>query len=220
MTFDHAVIFDLDDTLYPEKSFALSGFRAIADQFADRIEVDFDLYDRMCALFDTADRAHIFDRLLADAGRPDDDELLTAMIQIYRTHVPRIVLYPDADAALARLHGRAGLGIITDGWLQAQLGKFQALGLHDRIDVFIPTDQWGREFWKPHPRAFEEMARRLDVPHGNCTYVADNPAKDFVAPNALGWRTIRILRDDSVYRDVPPPSGGEPQTTITTLDDI
>ena len=25
-------------------------------------------------------------------------------------------------------------------------------------------------------------------------YVADNPRKDFIAPRALGWRTVRIRR--------------------------
>ena len=43
-------------------------------------------------------------------------------------------------------------------------------------------------------RCFEEMAGRLGLQHSQLAYVADNPAKDFVAPNTLGWLTIRIRR--------------------------
>ena len=30
----HAIIFDLDDTLYPERDYVLSGFRAVAQTYA------------------------------------------------------------------------------------------------------------------------------------------------------------------------------------------
>ncbi len=58
------------------------------------------------------------------------------------------------------------------------------------------------------------------MPHAECVYVADNPAKDFVAPNQLGWLTIRIVRPDGIYRNETAPQGGDPQFTVTTLADL
>ncbi len=61
------------------------------------------------------------------------------------------------------------------------------------------------------------MSRRLGVPAAACVYVADNPAKDFVAANALGWRTVLVKRPDALYADCPAPEGGRPQAVIDTL---
>ncbi|HUU82014.1 MAG TPA: HAD hydrolase-like protein, partial [Phycisphaerae bacterium] len=73
-------------------------------------------------------------------------------------------------------------------------------------------------FGKPHTRAFETMAERLRINPARCAYVADNPAKDFIAPNVLGWRTVQIRRADGIYRDNSPAEGGRPGAVIETLD--
>jgi hypothetical protein len=61
---------------------------------------------------------------------------------------------------------------------------------------------------------------RLDVSSSSCAYVADNLKKDFVAPNALVWLAVRIIRPDAVYCDVTCAEHGEAQHTIKTLDDL
>ena len=216
-----AVVFDLDDTLYPEREFAFSGYEAVAGAFADRLGASAaDLAARMGELFDTPHRRRVFNTILAEAGvvQADVDALVAEMIAAYRSHAPRIRLHPDADAALSRLRGGCCLGLISDGPLEMQRNKVGALGLTSRLEEIILTDEWGEEFWKPHPRAFEEMSRRLGVPPRACIYVADNPAKDFIAPNALGWGTVFIKRPGGIYADREAPRGGLPQAAISTLD--
>ena len=216
-----AIVFDLDDTLYAEREFAFSGFQAVAGAFADRLGAPVDeLAARMRRLFETPQRRRVFHAVLAEDGiaEADADALVAEMIAAYRSHRPAIRLHADAAAALDRLQGRCRLGVISDGPLQMQNNKVQALGLAGRMDEIILTDQWGPEFWKPHPRAFEELARRWAVPARACVYVADNPAKDFVAPNALGWRTVLVKRPGGIYADRQAPEGGEPQAVIGTLD--
>ena len=44
--------------------------------------------------------------------------------------------------------------------------------------------------------------------------LSDNPAKDFVAPNALGWRTIQFRRSGQVHAGNPVAPGGAPQTIV------
>lgn len=215
-----AIVFDLDDTLYPERQYAYSGYHAVASAFVDRLNASFDLPKRMKQLFDTPDRNRVFNVVLQELAVSDPDPLVREMIELFRTHIPRIELHPDADAALSRFRSNHKLGIISDGFSNAQHAKLDALGVRARVDEIIVTDDWGRQFWKPHPRAFEEMSKRLDVPATSCVYIADNPAKDFVAPNTLGWQTVFLNRPDGVHTQNHPPPAGQPHRTITTLQEL
>lgn len=216
-----AVIFDLDDTLFAERDYAFSGFAAVAEAFADRLGDATASTERMRQLFDTEHRRRVFNVLVQERGLPDDHALITEMIGVYRTHRPSITLFTDADEVLTRLR-TAGkkLGLISDGPAEMQAAKVAALGLNSRLDTVILTAELGEGFGKPHPLAFERMADRLGTPHTACAYVADNAAKDFVAPNQLGWTTVQIKRPGGVYRDEVPPLGGEPGAVIQSLDEL
>lgn len=212
-----AVVFDLDDTLYPERSFAFSGFDAVADWLVARVPCPFDAGARMRELFDAGERGHVFDRLLAELGHPDAERMVPDMVTCYRTHAPRIRLFDDAEDALGRWGGICRLGLISDGPLAMQRAKVQALGLADRLDEIVLTDQWGRADWKPSPRAYRHIEEQFQVPASACVYLADNPGKDFVAPRRLGWRTVRVTRPGGIYADTPTAAGGEADATISTL---
>lgn len=215
-----AIVFDLDDTLYPERQFVFSGYQAVAEAFHEPLAAPFDLVARMKRLFDSPDRGRVFDVIAAECKHPNPAALVSAMIGAYRDHQPKITLLPDAESAIVRFRGRFRLGIISDGPLQTQANKVDALKLRSRIDEIILTDTWGREFWKPHHRAFAEMASRLDVSPSECLYIADNPSKDFLAPNALGWQSVQVLRDDGIYADRVPPETGRPTAIVDSLDSI
>ena len=212
-----AIVFDLDDTLYPERAYAMSGFAAVAAAFADRLGDPTGTVARMRALFDTEHRPRVFNAILAERGLPVNPETIRAMIDTYRRHRPTITLHPDADTALTRLRAVCKLGLITDGPTIQQWAKIDALMLRDRLDEIIVTDDLGPGLAKPHPHAFELIRERLDVPNAACAYVADNVAKDFVAPNALGWQTVRVFRADGIYRDGEVADGGVPRHAIDSL---
>jgi len=215
-----AVVFDLDDTLYPERDFAFSGFNAVAAAFEAHLGERGKVAAEMRHLFDTEHRRRVFDVVLERRGIGQSGALIGPMIETYRSHRPSIVLAPDAEALLTRLRPRCRLGLISDGPAVMQQAKVEALGLTDRLDQIILTDELGPGFGKPDPRAFERMMRRLAVESRGCAYVADNAAKDFVAPNALGWTTVQIRRGGGIYLDQPPMPSGVPGRVITTLDDF
>jgi len=215
-----AVIFDLDDTLYPERQYAFSGFAAVAAAFREWLGDPGEAVNAMRRLFDTDHRPRVFDFLLAERGITETEELVRQMIQTYRAHVPILNLHPDADAVLGRLHGQYKLGLITDGPPVSQWDKIYALGLGARFDAIIVTSELGPDCAKPHPRAFELIARRLGVEAPRCVYVGDNASKDFIAPNGLGWTTVRVTRRDGIYSNSVAPNGGVPNFTIDTLDDL
>ena len=213
-----AVVFDLDDTLYPESEYACSGFAAVAEAFTDRLGNPADSAATMRRLFESEHRPRVFDSVLVELGLEEDREMVGRMIDVYRNHRPTIRLFPDADAALNELRGTYRLGLLSDGRTSTQWAKIDALGLRDRLDAILITSELGSGFGKPSPRPFDCISTRLQVVGSRSLYVADNPAKDFLAPNALGWTTVQVRRADRLYRDQTPPPGGEPKHVMESLD--
>lgn len=198
----HTVVFDLDDTLYPEREFVLSGFRAVDRWLREHHGVEgFDA--RAGALFTAGRRGKIFDEALALLPLQAPADLVPTLVEVYRAHRPELRLFPDADEMLSRvaetpLHS----ALITDGYSAVQRGKIEALGLSARIGYCLVTDDLGgRQFWKPHQEAFRRVMATYPGPATGYLYVADNPRKDFIAPRQLGWKTLRIRRPGGEHAD-------------------
>lgn len=147
------ITFDLDDTLYPERDFAFSGFDAVG-RFIEQRHGIIGFAGICKRLFDGPDRARILDVALSEVGLTHDQPL-PDLIELYRGHEPRIALCPDAARYLA---GGGPFALITDGPEATQRAKIAALGLDAYFDQIIPTGQWPDGFGKPHPRAYEQVA--------------------------------------------------------------
>ncbi|HWV12505.1 MAG TPA: HAD family hydrolase [Sphingobium sp.] len=201
--FDRVIVFDLDDTLYLERDYVLSGLRAVGRWSRNALGIE-DLGEIMRARFEAGFRTHIFDHSLQEIGITPSPPLIARMLETYRQHRPDIRLAADAEHFLAARNQRTGFAVITDGFLDAQRRKIRALGLYGRgIHLGICTDRWGREWWKPNPRAFEHVEQLFGRSGAALTYVADNPSKDFTAPRSLGWRTVQIARPDRIHQFAP-----------------
>ena len=62
------------------------------------------------------------------------------------------------------------------------------------FDFTVFTDDFGFEFWKPHEKPFRYICEQAGVKLSETVYVGDNPSKDFLAPNQLGMKSLRIRR--------------------------
>ena len=114
-------------------------------------------------------------------------------LKIYREHYPNIKLEKGVKKYLEELkEDDAKLGVITDGRTLTQRNKIKALGLEGFFDVEIISEEFGSE--KPSAKNYEAVMNK--IPERNMfVYVGDNPAKDFLAPNQLGWRTVCLKND-------------------------
>jgi len=212
-----AIVLDIDDTLYLERDYVRSGFEAVGRWAHRELGVD-DFADRAWAAFERGSRNTIFDEVLTACGAPTDDATITELVARYRTHPPSIVLAADAEAGLDRWHRVAALAAITDGPLSSQQAKARALGLDRWTSTVVFTASLGPGKGKPDPAAFELVQDELGIDGKSCVYVADNPAKDFVGPKGLGWRTVRVRRRLSLHADVE--SGTDVDHEITTLEQL
>lgn len=187
------VIFDLDDTLYSEKQYVRSGYKAVAKLLGEEA-----LADRLWTYFEN--------------GKPAIDELLNELgcigrkeecLEAYREQIPEITLYDGVVDLILELK-RKGIkvGIITDGRVSGQKRKLQALGLDKLLDDIIITDELGgTQFRKPCDIAFRIMQRRWGLPFEQMVYVGDNAEKDFQAPKQLGMRSVFFRNIDGIYFD-------------------
>jgi len=193
---DLCVVFDVDDTLYLERDYVVSGFRAVG-RWADRwLSIrDFDF--RCLELFDSGQRGDIFDAALHACDRPATPELIAGLVAIYRGHRPRIEMASDAARAIEEIHPLWPIAVVSDGPVISQSRKCEALGLPCLANPIILTGMRGETFHKPNSGAFELVAG--DIPAGRYVYVADNPAKDFTAPCRLGWQTVRVRRERGLH---------------------
>ena len=187
------MVFDLDDTLFAERDFVRGGFEAAGRWLEAERGVRGFAAEAM-TLLDQGVRGTIFDRVLAGFGLAPDAAIIAGLLQAYRAHRPVLTLCPDAADCLTWAFGRFRLALVTDGYRDVQARKIAALGLEERIGCRILTDALGREFWKPSPAGFKCVMEAFPGRSDGFIYVADNPRKDFIAPRALGWRTVRIRR--------------------------
>ena len=92
------------------------------------------------------------------------------------------------------------VGIITDGRPEGQRNKLRALGLEDKVEDIIITDELGGiQFRKPCDIAFRIMLTRWRLNPADVVYVGDNLAKDFQAPQQLGMKSIWLNNPDGLY---------------------
>lgn len=185
------VIFDLDDTLYNEKQYVKSGYRAIAE-YLGRPEAA----DEMWCCFENSEPA--IDTYLGRVGLIHRKE---ECLKIYREHKPEISLNAGVVQQLADLRNKGvKIGIITDGRPTGQRNKIEALGLETMVDDIIITDELGGEqFRKPCDIAFRIMQRRWRIPFEQLMYVGDNIHKDFAAPKQLGMKWYLVNNKDGLY---------------------
>ena len=195
------IAFDLDDTLYPELSFVESGFRAVARTVEERFPHALKFYDLLWSIFSAGERRSTFDAALQQAGLGESEITIAELVEIYRSHMPGIQLYPDAREILATLQGKKKIGLITDGYLETQKNKFAALQLDQYVEQAVFTDAAGRDAWKPSPWGYQKLMEYFSLPGEQCVYVGDNSLKDFTGAQALGWITFKIVRDEGLYRD-------------------
>ena len=217
-----AAVFDLDDTLYLERDYVASGFRAVAANLCLRSPLcETEIFAWLWNEFLTGSRGNSFDRLLQRYPQLSKQVAVPELITLYRTHRPSLKLLEGiADLLDAVVASKAETGIITDGPTVSQAAKIHALGLHAKIKHLVQTDEWGVRFRKPHPRAYEYMAMQAGIPPFECLYIGDNPEKDFQGPRSLGWKTIRIRVPGQLHYAVDAKDGCDADIEARSVADL
>ncbi len=181
------VVFDLDDTLYPEADYVDSGIRYVCAQINSLYGID---------CYETIQAQRLHDAKLdwlslvceLSCLKPSVKE---SLLWMYRLHLPDINLYENCSESLAKIKSAAlAIAVLTDGRTVTQKFKLASLGL-SHYPAYVSED-YGSE--KPAPDRFQAIQK--DFPADKYVYVADNVHKDFLGCNPLGWIGIGMRGND------------------------
>lgn len=183
-----AVLFDLDDTLYPLEQFLMSGYRAVAAHVertwghpaARALTV-------LTAAFAT-DRGREIDvlaeRLVLPAGAG------TELIDVMRGHGPQLRLSPRTIAVLTTMRTGWRIGVVTNGRADIQARKVAALGLAPLVDTVVLAAEHGTGAGKPEAAPFLAACLALGVAPARAVFVGDDLRCDIAGASAVGMKTI------------------------------
>lgn len=178
------VVFDLDDTLYNEFDYLNSAFREIAEVI-NSYNIS-DIHDEMIGWY--KEGKDVFENIIKKYS-PDLSK--AQIIRKYREHMPNVKLFDDAQKFIDKLAGyNIKMALVTDGRSITQRNKISALGLENIFEKVVISEEINSE--KPSSKNFEIL---IDENYNSYVYIADNPKKDFFAPNKLGWETICLLNN-------------------------
>ncbi len=211
-----ALLFDLDDTLYPERDYIFQGFRHVARKVAEDFKIEeHRAYRELLDIF-SKDRYRIFDRLVERIGEkkvsPRYVEL--ELLPRYRGAPRKLACYPEVPEMLGRLKQSYKLGLVSNGRAEMQEAKLQLLGLKPYFDHVEISGYYSGAKGKPSPFLFLQMLKAFAVEPEECLFVGDRPGTDGVVLS-LGMPFVRIRRPGGFYNAEPSPEG-----TLAEINDL
>lgn len=198
-------LFDLDDTIFAHRKAVRDGIAAhlgsradatLQDRWDDLEEHHYSRYLRgeLTYLGQRHARAREFMRPLGLEFETDQDAerwFETYLIEYRRAWT----LYDDTLPCLDALAAAdVRLGIITNGILDFQMAKLDALGLTSRMEHIVTSGEFGVA--KPDARIFEHACSLFGVAPSAAAYIGDRLATDALGASAAGLLGVWLDRGE------------------------
>lgn len=210
------LIFDLDDTLYPEIEFVRSGFFAVAKELNYLYNFPIiESYNFMLKVLKDKGRGFVFNDLLKFYDKFSKKNV-NHCLKVYRHHKPNISLNQNVHSLLSYFPNNKY--VVTDGHKIVQKNKVDALEISSYFKHIFITHRYGIENSKPSIYCFELIRKREICNWNEMCYIGDNPNKDFVNLKPLGVHTIRIKTE--IYNSINIARNLEADYVISSLDEI
>ena len=210
-----AVVFDLDDTLWPiapviqRAEMALAEWiRTNAPGVAARWDVN--TLKLLRASLIAANPAVANDVMALRRGTihaafeecGGSVEQAERAFEFFRAERQKVEFYPDALRALDRLSRRFRLGVISNGF-----ANVEAIGIAHHFEAVVSAHEVGVS--KPAPEIYAACAERMGLTPAHLLYVGDDPENDVIGPISVGWSAAWINRSE---RKWPENVGGSAST--------
>ncbi|NHZ41858.1 MULTISPECIES: HAD family hydrolase [Massilia] len=202
-TWPKAILFDLDDTLWPIAPVILQAEQTLhawlhsnAPRVAERFTIDALRQARLAMLAQQPEfeldlgalrRAGLLSAF--EAAGEDAAKVEQAMVHFYAAR-NAVIPYDDVLPGLLRLKGRSMLGSVTNG--NADL---KAIGLSHHFKVSVAASQFGRA--KPDAAIFLAACQQLGVDPADAVYVGDDVLLDVQGAQRAGLRAVWLNRTGS-----------------------
>lgn len=196
-----AVLFDLDDTLYRERRFVLSGCAEVARVIeASHAIPAARTFAFRRSRFRRVGRDGLLQALCQEMDLPLRE--VPACVAHIRGHAPRLRLPRETIDTLRGLRADGfRLGILTNGLVSTQRRKVTALGVLPLVDAVTYGHAHAAE-GKPDHACFAAALEQLQVPAAATVFLGDHPINDIGGARRAGMRTIWLDRRTWLSSDV------------------
>ncbi len=208
LTVSRAVFFDLDGTL-SDRNAAIRHWLA---RHVERFGLPAAYGPRFLELDDFGYRpkSEVMPQLVQELGLPHDPADLLAVFSTRAFAAPVPMLH--AYAVLDELRSRGvKLGIVTNGWVEAQTQTLRGLDLPRRVDDVVISRAVGLS--KPDPRIYRLALERLGVEASACWFVGDSPRNDVWGAQQVGMKAAFLPTGHAL-------NGEKPDAALRDLRDV
>ncbi|MES2536617.1 MAG: HAD family hydrolase [Pseudomonadota bacterium] len=204
-----AILFDLDDTLWPivpvivrAETILFDWLRAHAPRVAQQVSIE-SLRARRVALMASEPRYALDLSLLRHTtltevfiSSGEDSAKVDHAMAVFTRARNAVELFDDVQPALVRLTRQFTLGSISNG-----AADLEAIGLAHHFQISVAAHRFGRA--KPDPSIFHSACDALGIRPAQAVYVGDDPLLDVEGAQKAGLRGVWINR-----------AGTEPQRAL------
>jgi FMN phosphatase YigB (HAD superfamily) len=186
-----AVVFDLDDTLVPQKQWMVAKLALLWDAEQASLPARDEFMAAALRIVEEGPRSTLLDQMGTLFGW--ETALTGRLIAAYRAVAPsQCALHPDVLPALATLRGKGyRLGLLTDNPPTSQRQKLETTGLASSFDAVVFSREAGGD--KPQARAFAAIAEALAMPPAALAMVGDNPYGDGLGALSAGFGAAYVV---------------------------
>ena len=204
----HAVIFDLDNTLYAYDPLDAEARSRVRDYTCREIGITEEQYDE-AYLFGRSEtkrqlnevgashnRMLYFQKALEYMGLNPMPHSLRMYEMYWGTFLEKMTLYDGAREFIDCLHEHGiKVMVCTDLTAHIQHRKLEALGLAQDICCLVTSEEAGRE--KPSPDIFALCLKKLDLPPDEVCCIGDSLVKDVEGAKAAGMQAVHFHPEDA-----------------------
>ena len=218
-----ALLFDLDDTLWPigpviaaaelswhawlaEHAPGVTQQYTIAELRARRMA----LLERQPELVTDLYRLRRLGLEAAFAETGEDPAHIDGAMQLFHQLRNAVTPFDDVPAALVTLQGMLRLGVITNG--NADL---EVIGLHHHFEYTLASARFGRA--KPDPAIFLAACEAMGLAPQDVVYVGDDLRLDVQGAQGVGMRAVWMNRSGS---NAHLEAGITPDAICSSFDDL
>lgn len=215
-----SIIFDLDDTLYPQLEYTRQCLHATVNYISDISSDNKDFIK--ITLNDILEKngieyKFIFNDLFKEINF-DGMSYLKEILTLFWSCKPEIKLFDGVWDVLTQLKIQYRLAILTDGHVHIQKQKLDTLRIKDFFEYVLITDSLGVEYRKPSLVGYKKLLEDMNINAKDCIYVGNDPRKDFLACKELGIKTVRIRQGD--YKNITLDKVHEADCEIDDIKDL
>ena len=202
----HAIVFDLDDTLYPYRAFLRSGFVALARRLAEEQGLPVNRVVRTLSKARSTNRGREVQTLCRTLGLPVRQA--GRLVEMIREHTPALSLPRASARVLRRLRPEWKVAILTNGTPRIQQRKIAALGLAPLVDAVLFATKYGNGRGKPSRAPFEAVLARLGASPATTVFVGNDVRADMSGARRAGMHTIHLTAHDRGLKNCAAPQCG------------